>query len=54
MLEALFKPQSIAVVGASTNPTKLGYSVLDNLVKYGFSGDIYPINPKAPEILGLT
>ncbi len=52
MLESLFTPQSVAVVGASANPDKLGFNVLDNLVKYGFQGAIYPINPKEKEILG--
>ncbi|MGD8967967.1 MAG: acetate--CoA ligase [Anaerolineae bacterium] len=52
MLEALFSPQGVAVVGASTNPAKLGYSVLDNIIKYGYQGQVYPVNPKAGEILG--
>ncbi len=55
MLETFFKPQSIAVIGASTNPTKLGYAVLKNLVDCGYAakGRVYPINPGAQEILGL-
>jgi acetyltransferase len=52
LLEALFSPQGVAVVGASTNPAKLGYSVLDNIIKYGYQGQVYPVNPKAGEILG--
>ena len=51
MLKALFSPQSVAVVGASANPEKLGYMVLDNIIKYGYQGQVYPINPKAKEIL---
>ena len=53
-LEAFFKPASVAVIGASSNPTKLGYAVLQNLVEGGYAhqGAIYPINPKAKEILG--
>jgi len=56
MLEAFFDPNSVAVIGASTSPEKLGYAVLENLVKGGYSqvGKIYPINPKADEILGET
>ncbi|MGD8244442.1 MAG: CoA-binding protein, partial [Anaerolineae bacterium] len=54
MLEALFSPQAVAVVGASTNPEKLGYSVLDNIIKYGYEGQVHPVNPKAKEILGRT
>ena len=55
MLEAFFDPKSVAVVGASTSPVKLGYAVLENLVNGGYAevGKIFPINPKADEILGL-
>ena len=55
-LDAFFSPRSIAVIGASTNTSKLGYAVLDNLVNGDFLRDgrkVYPINPKADEILGL-
>ncbi|MBN1978093.1 MAG: acetate--CoA ligase family protein [Anaerolineae bacterium] len=51
MLDAFFKPQSVAVVGASRDPEKLGYAVVSNLKEAGFHGSIYPINPKADEIL---
>ena len=53
MLEPFFNPQSVAVVGASRDPSKLGYAVLANLQDAGFPGPLYPINPKADEILGL-
>jgi acetyl coenzyme A synthetase (ADP forming)-like protein len=53
MLEALFNPASIAVIGASQDPKKVGYAVLDNLKKYGFRGGLYPVNPAGGEILGL-
>lgn len=52
MLEGFFKPQSVAIVGASATPGKLGYTVLDNMISAGFKGPIYPINPKASEIQG--
>ena len=54
MLESFFDPKSVAVVGASTSPGKLGYAVLENLVDGGYVnvGKVYPINPKADEILG--
>ena len=52
MLDALFSPQSVAVIGASANPAKLGYNVLQNIIKHGYQGQVYPINPKADEILG--
>ncbi|MFQ5943301.1 MAG: acetate--CoA ligase family protein [Anaerolineales bacterium] len=54
-LAQFFSPQSIAVVGASTNPEKLGHVILNNLLIGGFlerDRRIYPINPKAKEILG--
>ena len=55
MLKEFFEPRSVAVIGASTNPEKLGHSVLKNLVEGGYAqkGKIYPINPGAEEILGL-
>ncbi len=53
MLEAFFTPQSVAVIGAARTPGKLGYGVLHNIIQYGYGGQIYPINPKANEILGL-
>jgi len=53
MLESFFNPQSVAVIGASRDPEKLGYSVLANLKEGGYSGHLYPVNPKASEILDL-
>jgi acetyltransferase len=53
MLEMFTEPRGVAVVGASTSPEKLGYQVLHNVIQYGYQGAIYPINPTAPEILGL-
>ncbi|MDY6953451.1 MAG: acetate--CoA ligase family protein [Thermodesulfobacteriota bacterium] len=52
MLEHFFNPSSIAVVGASQNPGKIGYDILSNILRYGYKGAVYPINPKAKEILG--
>lgn len=55
-LSAFFEPDAVAVIGASTDPTKLGYAVLDNLVNGGYlSGErkVYPINLHAESILGL-
>jgi acetyl coenzyme A synthetase (ADP forming)-like protein len=51
-IETLFNPRSIAVVGASSTKGKLGNDVMRNLIDSGFEGRIYPINPKAGEILG--
>jgi acetyltransferase len=52
-MNSLLKPKSIAIVGASATPGKIGYTVLDNLQKSGYKGDIYPINPTTAEILGI-
>ncbi|RLE64121.1 MAG: acetyl CoA synthetase [Thermoprotei archaeon] len=52
-LEKLFTPKSIAVIGASRTPGKIGYEILSNLMEYGFPGKIYPVNPRATEIRGL-
>ena len=52
-MEAFFKPKSVAIIGASATPGKLGYTVVDNVISSGFKGGIYPINPSSPEILGL-
>jgi acetate---CoA ligase (ADP-forming) len=53
MLEALLTPDTIAVVGASRTPGKVGYAILNNLINAGFKGKIIPVNPGADEILGL-
>jgi acetyltransferase len=53
MLDALFKPRSVAVIGASTKEYSIGNTVIKNLQHFGFTGPIYPINPKAAEICGL-
>jgi acetyl coenzyme A synthetase (ADP forming)-like protein len=53
MLDSLLRPTSVAVVGASRTPGKVGHAVVANLVKSGFAGQIYPVNPKSEEILGL-
>lgn len=52
-LKALLQPVSVAVVGASTTPGKIGYTVVKNLIDGGFKGKIYPINPSGGELLGL-
>jgi len=51
--KAFFSPRSVAVIGAAREPHKLGYSVLQNILQYGFQGKVYPINPTASEILEL-
>jgi acyl-CoA synthetase (NDP forming) len=51
-MDFFFKPRGIAVIGASANPVKGGYFILNNLTK-GFNGGIYPVNPAYPAIDGL-
>ncbi|MBP9041028.1 MAG: acetate--CoA ligase family protein [Anaerolineaceae bacterium] len=53
VLNKMLRPKSVAVVGASATPGKIGYSVISNLLKDGYKGKIYPINPKETEILGV-
>ena len=52
-INKMFNAQSIAVIGASNNPAKYGYMTLKSMMKGGYGGIIYPINPKGGEIMGL-
>lgn len=52
-LERLFKPKSIAIVGASRTPGKLGHDVLLNTIKFGYAGKVYAVNPHATDIAGV-
>ncbi len=52
-LDAILKPKTVAVVGASATPGKIGYTVVYNLLKDGYQGKIFPINPSGEEIQGL-
>ncbi len=52
-IEKMLRPKSVAVVGASATPGKIGYTVIKNLLKDGYQGKIFPINQKESEILGL-
>ncbi len=49
----LIYPESIAVVGASSNPQKVGHAILKNILDGGFKGPVYPINPKSETILNI-
>ena len=51
-MNRLMRPRAVAVIGASEQDGKIGNSVMRNLVDGGFAGEIYPVNPKATEILG--
>ena len=52
-LKVAFNPASVAVIGASDNPGKLGFHVMKSLTMGGFGGRIIPINPTTREIMGL-
>lgn len=52
-LKYALSPSSIAVVGASRYSTKVGYKVIEGLKKWGYQGNIYPVNPRTREVAGL-
>ena len=52
-MRELFEPASIAVVGAAREENKVGHIVLRNIISSGFTGKLYPVNPRSEEILGL-
>jgi acetyltransferase len=54
MNNPFFSPKGVAVIGASQDAHKLGYGVIRNLLKYRYSGEIYPVNKNAFEIQGQT
>lgn len=51
-LDPLFYPRSIAVIGASNRPLTIGHRIVENLLEKGFTGRVYPVNPKATPICG--
>jgi acetyltransferase len=53
-LTAFFKPRGVAVIGATTDPTKLGYGLARNLVQSNFQGVVHFVNPKGGRLLGQT
>ncbi len=52
-LERIFNPRSVAVVGASASPDKVGYMCLGNLLELGYRGKVYPVNPGLAQLFGL-
>lgn len=52
-IKLLFEPRSIAVVGASKDPKKIGHTVVKNILAGGYKGKVYPINPAGGDVLGL-
>ncbi|HEY7698621.1 MAG TPA: CoA-binding protein, partial [Vicinamibacteria bacterium] len=53
-LDPLLRPKSIAVIGASRKESSIGWQILDNLLKHGFQGPVYPVNPKAAAIHSIS
>ena len=53
MLDAILKPRTIAVVGASRSPNTIGHQLLANLIRHGFTGAIFPVNPKAAAVSSI-
>jgi acetyltransferase len=53
VITGLLRPKSVAIIGASTTPGKIGHTVVKNLIESGYEGGIYPVNPTADEILGF-
>ncbi len=53
IFHTILNPKSIAVVGASRDPSKVGHQVLKNIISSGFRGKIFPVNPNARSILNL-
>ena len=51
-MNRIMKPDSVAVIGASSEDGKIGNSVMKNLINGGYKGEIYPINPSASDIMG--
>jgi acetyltransferase len=52
-IKSLFNPKTVAVIGASGTPGKIGHTIITNMLEAKFEGQLYPVNPKATEILGL-
>lgn len=52
-MAGFFSPLSVAVIGASNTPGKIGFTILDSLINLNFRGSVYPVNPKSDEVLGL-
>jgi acetyltransferase len=52
-LDKMFRPQSIAVIGASDKPQSVGSSVMQNVLAAGFGGQVFPVNPNTTEVHGI-
>ena len=52
-IRPFFEPESVAIIGASRTPGKGGYNIIENLQRLGYRGKIYPVNPRAGDVMGL-
>jgi acyl-CoA synthetase (NDP forming) len=52
-LNRIFRPESVAVIGASNDTAKFGGRILENLMKFGFRGKLFPVNPKESQVQGI-
>ena len=53
MFDSLFDPKTVAIIGASQDPAKIGNAILVNMIGSGYKGQIIPVNPSSKEILGI-
>lgn len=53
VLKSFFSPESVAIIGASKTPGKIGHAIVKNIIGSGYSREIYPVNPREKEIEGL-
>jgi len=51
-LDRLFHPSSVAVIGASDQPGRIGMALMKNLIEGGYKGNLFPVNPKYQQIMG--
>lgn len=52
-LDAIFSPESVAVIGASTSPGRVGHDIFANILRGSYQGVLYPVNPRARSILSV-
>jgi acyl-CoA synthetase (NDP forming) len=52
-IKSIFEPKSVAILGASRDPSKMGHIITKHMLEGGFNGRIFPVNPKVDEVLGL-
>jgi acetyltransferase len=52
-MEKMFYPESVAVVGASSNPNNIGRNIVQNLITWEYGGKVFPVNPRGEDVLGI-